>query len=108
MEFYYPNATMLRRNPIFYQVYCVALNTCFATLLPLLALLYLNVATLIALNKLSQASNSIELTERNTDRRMSATRYYFEGGLKFLWDHRFLIEQIACDVHNISADHLKI
>jgi hypothetical protein len=56
-------------------VYCVALNTCFATLLPLLALVYLNVATLIALNKLSKASSTmIELAERPSDRPMSATR----------------------------------
>merc|ERR1719376_1854355 len=52
IEFKYPNATWIRRNMIYYNVYCVGLNTCFASLLPLLALLYFNTATLMALKKM--------------------------------------------------------
>lgn len=51
---FYPNATSLRRNPLYYQAYCIALNTCFATLFPLVALLYFNVATLLALRRLGR------------------------------------------------------
>eukprot|EP00093_Oithona_nana_P006535 06535.XXX_29408_28467_1 [CDS] Oithona nana genome sequencing. len=55
---YYPNATEIRRNPYYYTIYCVALNTCFATLLPLAALIYLNCMTLRALRRLfSQQTN---------------------------------------------------
>ncbi len=55
---YYPNSTALRRNPIYYNVYCVGLNTCFATLLPLVALLFLNIATLRALRLLGKAAST--------------------------------------------------
>ncbi len=35
---------------MYYGVYCIGLNTVFASLLPMLALLYLNVKTVIALS----------------------------------------------------------
>mgnify|MGYP001160264085 CR=1 FL=1 len=54
---YYPNATEIRRNPYYYTIYCVALNTCFATLLPLMALIYLNCMTLRALRRLGKQTN---------------------------------------------------
>ena len=58
---FYPNATEVRRNPYYYTIYCVALNTCFATLLPLTALIYLNCMTLRALRTLlSQQINSAQ------------------------------------------------
>ena len=53
-EFGFANTTWLRRNPLYYQFYCVGLNTVFASLAPLLALVYLNVATLLALKRIGQ------------------------------------------------------
>ena len=65
---YYPNATEIRRNPYYYTIYCVALNTCFATLLPLAALIYLNCMTLRALRSLvSQQTNSTQNNSRQLD-----------------------------------------
>ena len=65
---FYPNATEIRRNPYYYTIYCVALNTCFATLLPLAALIYLNCMTLRALRRLfSQQTNSTQSNSRQLD-----------------------------------------
>ena len=65
---FYPNATELRRNPYYYTIYCVALNTCFATLIPLTALIYLNCMTLRALkNLLSQQTITISNQSRHLD-----------------------------------------
>ena len=52
----YPNATEIRRNPNYYTLYCVGLNTCFATLLPLSALIFFNCMTLRALRILGNAA----------------------------------------------------
>ena len=52
----YPNATEIRRNPSYYTLYCVGLNTCFATLLPLSALIFFNCMTLRALRILGNAA----------------------------------------------------
>ena len=60
---YYPNATEIRRNPYYYTIYCVALNTCFATLLPLMALIYLNCMTLRALRRLGKQTNGVPTTQ---------------------------------------------
>ena len=46
---FYPNSTGIRRNPYYYTIYCIALNTCFGTLLPLTALIYLNCMTLLGM-----------------------------------------------------------
>ena len=46
-EFGFANTTWLRRNPLYYQFYCVGLNTVFAHVFPLLSLLYLNIYTVI-------------------------------------------------------------
>ncbi|XP_059095876.1 uncharacterized protein LOC131890532 [Tigriopus californicus] len=50
----YPNTTALRRNPVYYQLYCVVLNTFFASLFPLLALIFLNIQTLMALREIGR------------------------------------------------------
>jgi hypothetical protein len=74
VEVHYPNQTPLRRNPVYYTVYCVALNTFFATLFPLLALLFLNVATLTALRKLLRQNN-----ERRESKRQNGHRIEMEN-----------------------------
>ena len=91
-EVKYPNATSLRRSPTYYNgnkylktstsstyltpphqtnsycfscpsVYCVGLNTFFASVFPLLSLLYLNIKTLSALKRLikERTSQGMEL-----------------------------------------------
>ena len=64
---YYPNATEIRRNFYYYTIYCVALNTCFATLLPLMALIYLNCMTLRALRHLGRQTNSTKVYSQPLD-----------------------------------------
>ena len=44
--------TELRSNPVYYRIYYVHLNTIFASLIPLVSLLYLNIATVKALKKM--------------------------------------------------------
>ena len=44
--------TELRSNPVYYRIYYVHLNTIFASLVPLVSLLYLNIATVKALKKM--------------------------------------------------------
>lgn len=46
--------TWLRQHPVYYQVYCIGLNFLFATALPFGALLYLNISTVMALQKLGK------------------------------------------------------
>ena len=64
---YYPNATEIRRNFYYYTIYCVALNTCFATLFPLMALIYLNCMTLRALRILGRQTNSTKVYSQPLD-----------------------------------------
>ena len=59
-EFNYPNTTSLRRNPTYYRLYCVGLNTFFASLFPLLALTFLNIRTLMALRQIGRAATAAE------------------------------------------------
>ena len=47
--------TDLRINSIYYKLYCVFLNSILASVLPLAALLYLNVCTVRALKKMSSS-----------------------------------------------------
>lgn len=44
--------TSLRRNKLYYQLYCVGLNTLIASIVPLVALIYLNISTVKALKKM--------------------------------------------------------
>ena len=46
--------TELRSNPVYYRLYYVHLNTIFASLIPLVSLLYLNIATVKALKKMAE------------------------------------------------------
>ncbi len=39
--------TALRENALYYKVYCIGLNTTFASVIPLLSLIYLNIATVL-------------------------------------------------------------
>ena len=50
----YPSieGTWLREDPLYYNIYCLGLNTVFATAVPFLLLLYLNVSTVIALKRM--------------------------------------------------------
>ena len=48
--------TKLRSSPIYYRLYYVHLNTIFASLIPLVSLLFLNVATVRALRKMVKVS----------------------------------------------------
>lgn len=41
--------TLLRQNLLYYRIYCIGLNTAFATVLPLLSLLWLNTRTVMGL-----------------------------------------------------------
>ena len=61
------NATSLRRNPLYYNIYCVGLNTCFGTAFPLLSLLYLNIATYIALKKLGRMNQNSNDFQNETE-----------------------------------------
>ena len=45
-------ATWLREDPLYYNLYCLGLNTVFATAVPFLLLLYFNVSTVIALTRM--------------------------------------------------------
>jgi hypothetical protein len=40
-------ATALRRDPLYYKIYCIALNTVFASIIPVVSLFYFNVYTVI-------------------------------------------------------------
>ena len=46
--------TWLRRDPTYYRLYCIGLNTVFATLVPLLTLMFFNVSTVRALHRLGK------------------------------------------------------
>ncbi len=48
------DTTWLRRDPTYYRVYCIGLNTVFATLIPLVMLTFFNVSTVRALNRLGK------------------------------------------------------
>ena len=48
------DATSLRRNPYYYQIYYVYLNTLFASVLPLSLLLFFNIRTAQELVKMSR------------------------------------------------------
>ena len=50
--------TKLRSNPLYYRLYYVHLNTIFASLIPLISLLFLNIATVRALRKMVKVSNN--------------------------------------------------
>ena len=50
----FANKTSLRRHPTYYQAYCVGLNTFFASLLPLVTLVFFNVGTLAALGRVGR------------------------------------------------------
>ena len=54
--------TELRINPMYYKLYCVFLNSFLASVLPLAALLYLNVCTVRALRKMT--SNRLYIFSR--------------------------------------------
>ncbi len=41
------NATELRKNKLYYGIYCLGLNTTFAAVIPLLSLIYLNICTVL-------------------------------------------------------------
>eukprot|EP00095_Tigriopus_kingsejongensis_P000408 snap_masked-scaffold19_size710362-processed-gene-4.14 protein:Tk00408 transcript:snap_masked-scaffold19_size710362-processed-gene-4.14-mRNA-1 annotation:"hypothetical protein EAG_12595" len=65
--------TWLRQNPIYYQVYCIGINTLFATALPFGLLLYLNISTVMALRRLGKQTtigspqHSSEINQVATD-----------------------------------------
>ncbi|TRY77409.1 hypothetical protein TCAL_08777 [Tigriopus californicus] len=44
----------LRQNALYHHIYCIGLNTVFASLIPLLSLIYLNICTVIALRKMGR------------------------------------------------------
>ena len=46
--------TELRKNPYYFKIYFVYLNTFFASLLPLVLLLFLNISTAVQLIKMSR------------------------------------------------------
>ena len=51
--------TWLREDPIYYRLYCVGLNTLFATLIPLVTLFFFNVSTVRALKNWGKEDVSI-------------------------------------------------
>ena len=50
--------TELRSNPVYYRLYYVHLNTIFASLIPLVSLLYLNIATVKALKRMVEVRDT--------------------------------------------------
>ena len=58
-------STSLRRNPYYYQIYYVYLNTLFATVLPLSLLLFFNINTAKELIKMSRLGTARNMAVRN-------------------------------------------
>ena len=58
-------STSLRRNPYYYQIYYVYLNTLFATVLPLSLLLFFNINTAKELIKMSRLGTARSMAVRN-------------------------------------------
>ncbi len=59
-------ATPLRQSQLYYEVYCIALNTIFACVFPLMSLIYLNICTVVALNNMGAEVGSMTNTAQNT------------------------------------------
>jgi hypothetical protein len=73
--------TAMRQNRLYYKIYCVGLNTVFATALPLLSLLYLNTKTVAELRKMvvtTSAVSSAPIVVKDGDRDRNGT--YGGGG----------------------------
>ena len=58
-------STSLRRDPYYYQIYYVYLNTLFATVLPLSLLLFFNINTAKELIKMSRLGTARNMAVRN-------------------------------------------
>ena len=74
--------TEMRSNPIYYRLYYVHLNTIFASVIPLISLIYLNISTVKALKQmirqdveLTTSRNSKKWSERSTIRLKTSTNY---------------------------------
>ena len=51
--------TWLRKDPLYYHFYCVAANTIFATVIPLVTLTFFNVSTVRALNRMTSGKQQV-------------------------------------------------
>ena len=73
--------TALRRDPIYYHLYYVHMNMIFASAIPLLCLLYLNVATVRVLRKMIshevQTTNSAAAAMAMAHQQTNGTRYCY-------------------------------
>lgn len=59
--------TELRKNRLYYQIYCIGLNTFFASIFPVASLLFLNISTVLALRKMAQQQDLVgQVTGQNT------------------------------------------
>ena len=94
--------TELRRNPYYYQIYYVYLNTIFASLLPLFLLLFFNVQTARELFKMSKLETRTLVTRAsnvNLNRRATMVDFNPRGAAE---DPRVEALRMAADAHGLA------
>ena len=89
----YPTA--LRENPYYYKVYCVALNTLLASVLPLVALIFLNIRTVRALGQMSRPTTPIKSSNKEVIPLNSETRKIGPGSKLWLAFRQFAMSMFG-------------
>ena len=95
-------ATQLRRNPYYYQIYYVYLNTIFASLLPLFLLLFFNMQTareLFKMSKLETRTLVSRASNVNLNRRATMVDFNPRGAAE---DPRVEALRMAADAHGLA------
>lgn len=93
--------TELRRNPYYYQIYYVYLNTIFASILPLFLLLFFNINTareLFKMSKLETRSLVSRASNVNLNRRATMVDFNPRGAPE---DPRVEALRMAADAHGL-------
>ena len=94
--------TELRRNPYYYQIYYVYLNTIFASLLPLFLLLFFNMQTareLFKMSKLETRTLVSRASNVNLNRRATMVDFNPRGTAE---DPRVEALRLAADAHGLA------
>ena len=95
--------TDLRRNPYYYQIYYVYLNTIFASILPLFLLLFFNINTareLFKMSKLESRSLVSRASNVNLNRRATMVDFNPRGEPQ---DPRVEALRMAADAHGLEG-----
>ena len=95
--------TELRRNPYYYQIYYVYLNTLFASILPLFLLLFFNINTareLFKMSKLETRSLVSRASNVNLNRRATMVDFNPRGAAE---DPRVEALRMAADAHGLEG-----